>query len=151
MNENEFGSAEKRALSSVLDQMIPARADAALPGAGELGISAAVITALGAGLPATGQALGKLNELAAGQGAEDYAALPDDQRTLLLAEFAASDPGFLLGLLFHAYTAYYQLPPVIEALGLEARPPYPGGYELEVGDLSLLDPVRARPKLYREV
>ena len=39
---------------------------------------------------------------------------------------------------------------VVEGLGLEDRPPYPKGYEVEAGDLSLLDPVRARPKLYRD-
>jgi hypothetical protein len=31
------------------------------------------------------------------------------------------------------------------------RAPFPKGFELEAGDLSLLDPVRARPKVYRDV
>ena len=39
----------------------------------------------------------------------------------------------------------------MESLGMEARPPFPKGYEVEQGDWSLLDPVRARPKMYREV
>jgi hypothetical protein len=33
---------------------------------------------------------------------------------------------------------------------MEARPPFPKGHEVEQGDWSLLDPVRMRPKLYRE-
>jgi hypothetical protein len=46
--------------------------------------------------------------------------------------------------------AYYQAPRVVEALGLEARPPHPKGYEVELGDLTLLDEVRRRGKLYRD-
>jgi len=41
-------------------------------------------------------------------------------------------------------------PRVLEALGHEARPPFPTGYVLEPFDAALLDPVRARPKRYRE-
>jgi hypothetical protein len=33
---------------------------------------------------------------------------------------------------------------------MEPRPPFPEGFEVEEGDWSLLDPVRARPKLYRD-
>jgi hypothetical protein len=36
------------------------------------------------------------------------------------------------------------------SLGLEARPPFPKGHTLEQGDWSLLDPVRSRPKLWRD-
>jgi hypothetical protein len=34
---------------------------------------------------------------------------------------------------------------------MDARAPFPKGYDLEQGDWSLLDPVRARPRLYRDV
>ena len=37
----------------------------------------------------------------------------------------------------------------LEALGLEARPPFPEGHEIEPNDHSLLDPVRARGPVYR--
>jgi hypothetical protein len=33
---------------------------------------------------------------------------------------------------------------------MEARPPYPKGYQVVQGDLSLLEPVRARGKIYRD-
>jgi hypothetical protein len=33
---------------------------------------------------------------------------------------------------------------------MEARPPHPKGYEMAPHDLSLLDPVRRREKLYRD-
>jgi hypothetical protein len=46
---------------------------------------------------------------------------------------------------------YYRDDRVMRSLGLEVRPPYPKGFEVEQGDWSLLDPVRARRKLYREI
>ena len=45
---------------------------------------------------------------------------------------------------------YYRDDRVMRSLGMEPRPPFPNGHEVEQGDWSLLDPVRKRPKLYRE-
>ena len=44
---------------------------------------------------------------------------------------------------------YYRDDRVVRSLGLEPRPPYPKGHVLEDGDWSLLDPVRARPPMWR--
>jgi hypothetical protein len=44
---------------------------------------------------------------------------------------------------------YYRDDRVVRSLGLEPRPPYPKGHVLEQGDWSLLDPVRARPPMWR--
>ena len=52
--------------------------------------------------------------------------------------------------LFVAYSGYYTDVRVVEALGFEARPPHPQGYEMGPDDLSLLEAVRRRGKLYRE-
>ena len=46
---------------------------------------------------------------------------------------------------------YYRDDRVMRSLGMEVRPPFPKGFVVEQGDWSLLDPVRARPKMYREV
>jgi hypothetical protein len=48
------------------------------------------------------------------------------------------------------YSGYYQHPRVVEALGLEARAPHPKGFSMEPDDWTILDPVRARGKMYRE-
>jgi hypothetical protein len=39
----------------------------------------------------------------------------------------------------------------MRSLGMEPRPPFPTGHEVEQGDWSLLDPVRKRAKFYRDV
>jgi hypothetical protein len=59
---------------------------------------------------------------------------------------AAADPGFLPGLVFQVYSAYYQHPRVLSGLGLEPRPPHPKGYALEQPDLDALLAPRARAR-----
>ena len=46
---------------------------------------------------------------------------------------------------------YYRDDRVMRSLGQEPRPPFPKGHVVEQGDWSLLDPVRARPRMYRSV
>lgn len=46
---------------------------------------------------------------------------------------------------------YYRDDRVMTALGMEARAPFPTGYEVEQGDWSLLEPVRRKGRLWREV
>jgi hypothetical protein len=46
---------------------------------------------------------------------------------------------------------YYRDDRVMTSLGQEPRAPFPKGHVLEQGDLSLLDPVRARPPIWRRV
>ena len=69
----------------------------------------------------------------------DFMALENAERRSLLEEVAGQLPIFLPGLLFQTYSNYYQHPRVLEALGLAARPPYPIGHDLELGDMGLLD------------
>jgi len=141
----------QRALACVLDELIPGRGEGSLPGAGALGIASYVTERLGDAAVLVAEGLAHLERLAVEASADGYAALPAERRTLLLNETAASHPGFVQSLIFHTYTGYYQNPQVLEALGMEPRPPYPKGYELETGDLGLLDAVRNRPSLYRIV
>lgn len=137
-------------LASVLDEIIPARGDGLLPGAGALGIADYVRERLGEAGAVIAAGLSALDQRAAGRGAASFGALPGEARARLLNEVAAGHPGFLECLIFHTYAGYYQQERVVEALGLEPRPPHPEGYELEPGDLSRLDAVRARSKLYRD-
>ncbi len=39
---------------------------------------------------------------------------------------------------------------VMRSLGMEPQPPFPKGFDLPQGDWSLLDPVRARGRIYRD-
>jgi hypothetical protein len=143
---------DERALSCVLDEIIPPSADGRLPGAGELGLVAVIREELRKSPDlrlAVTQGLAALGTLSKDRGGA-FSELEARDRLEVMNELVAAQPAFLPGLIFHTYCAYYQAPRVVEGLGLEARPPHPQGYTLEPGDLGLLDPVRRRAPMYRD-
>ena len=154
MSESPFSEDQSHALSCVLDQIIPPSAEANMPGAGEIGLVAYIERELEKSpdlLPTLEAGLAAIDELARGRGAQNFATLPMPQRAELLEELTATQPGFLPSLIFHTFVGYYQNAQVVGALGIDTHPPYPNGYEVELGDLSLLDAVKSRPKMFREV
>ncbi|HIF91693.1 MAG: hypothetical protein ABGX04_00200 [Myxococcales bacterium] len=143
-------SLDKPTFIALLDELIPAR-NKSLPGAGSLGIGDAIETRLGEAIPLVASGLATLDEKAKGLGHSGFLNLPKSERASIVGEAAEAVPGLVEVLMYHAYGLYYANPRVVAALGIKADPPFPGGYELEQGDLGLLDSVRQREKLYREV
>ncbi len=141
-------SDETRILASVLDALIPA--SHTMPCASALGLEETVRERLGEEWAALLPGLEACEVAARARGAEGFVALAQEDAAAALEEVAANHPAFLGGLVFQAYTTYYEHPRVVEALGLEARPPWPGGYPLETGDLDRLARVREGPRRYRE-
>ena len=45
---------------------------------------------------------------------------------------------------------YYRDDRVMRAIGMEPRAPFPEGFVIEQGDFALLEPVRARGRIYRD-
>ena len=152
-NTDSFTPDEERMLTSLLDAIIPGTADGRLPGAGALGLVrhiARMVEQTPMLRPVVAYGLSTLDELSRKRIAGGWNALPPTEQTAVLAQFTAEDQFFLPAFLFIAYSGYYTAPRVVEALGLEARPPHPAGYAMESDDLSLLDPVRRRGKMYRD-
>jgi hypothetical protein len=131
---------QARILDCVLDAIVPPSADGRMPGAGALGLAAAVEEFVARTPGALASLAASLDALEA----RGFSALAPDRRA------AALDPGFAAGLVFPTYTSYYREPRVYAALGLEPRPPHPQGHALEPGDLRGLDAVRRRGRIYRE-
>jgi len=147
-NDRTFSADEARTLASVLDEMIPPSADGRLPGAGALGLVSYVEQALQATPELRSmivQGLADLDDAARQRHAQPFNTLATPEKVALLNE-----QGFLIPLMFHIYVGYYQDARVVTALGLPPRPPHPKGYEMQPNDLSLLDVVRRRGKLYRD-
>lgn len=141
----------RSALAAVLDCLVPPSPDRRLPGAGELGLVRYVEEKLGDGVTALLPGLAALDAQARAHGAEAFVALDADARRAALEALDRDDRGFVPGLVFHAYAGYYQSAVVLEALGMEGRPPHPKGYTIGPDDPELLEPVRRRGgKLYRE-
>jgi hypothetical protein len=93
------------------------------------------------------QALAHLARLAGGA----FADLDPARRAEVAATFRETGGAPLAALVRVVLLCYYRDDRVMHSLGLEPRPPFPIGHVVEQGDWSLLDPVRARPRMYRAV
>jgi hypothetical protein len=153
-DQPSFTEQQQRSLAALLDEIIPPRADGKLPGAGELGVVAYVEKALRQMpvlKPAIVQGLGVLEDASRRRRSDSFAALTKQARLDVLGEIQTLDADFVPTLTFLAFAGYYHDGRVVETLGIEPRPPHPAGYEMPPNDLSLLDQVRRRGKMYRDV
>lgn len=137
-------------LDRVLDLIVPPSADGRLPGAAELGVPDYLLANAPDALVALCRELDMLEARARERFARGFCELDAAQRQSLVDEARAQDPTFMSRLALETVTCYYQHDRVLEALGLETRPPYPQGFQVIAGDLTLLGPVRRRGKLYRD-
>jgi hypothetical protein len=133
---------QRRSLRCLAEMMIPASAEYGVPSAGDEAIFSDILRSIGRDEP---QILTVLRDI------EGFADMPLVQREAIAARLQEHGGDALMGLSRIILQCYYRDDRVMRSLGMEARPPFPKGFELEQGDWSLLDPVRARPTLYREV
>ena len=75
--------------------------------------------------------------------------LGETVREAVAGQFRASGGAAAATLTRVVLQCYYRDDRVLRSLGLELRPPFPKGYGLEQGDWSLLEPVKARPSMWR--
>lgn len=143
-------AAQRETLRILLDMIVPASADGRLPGAAEIDVVLRHVVQAEGTLAALREQLDALQREAMARFGTGFAALDNARRISLTEDMRARDPVLLDQLALEAVTWYYQEDRVLEGLGLEARPPYPKGYQVEQGDLSLLQPVIARGKIYRD-
>ena len=142
-----LSSDERRSLRSLVGIMIPASAEYGVPGADDDAIFADILASLGSAAQRVRQALRHLNELSRGA----FADLPLEARYSLAQRLRDQDVAHARVLVDITVRCYYRDDRVMRSLGMEPRPPFPQGFEVEPGDWSLLDPVRARGKAYRDV
>jgi hypothetical protein len=147
-NDNAGGlsAAELKDLRCVAGMMVPASTEFAVPGADDAAIFADIVKSLGRDLPDVRRALSTLSSLAGGAFAEQDAS----RREAAAAAFRERGGAEVAALSRAVLQCYYRDDRVVRSLGLEPRPPFPKGHTLEQGDWSLLDPVRARPKMWRD-
>lgn len=141
----EATDAQQATLAAVAAAMIPAAPERDLPAADDPAILADILASVGRDAAAMGRALDLLTGAAKG----DPGALRDAAPGTLLARFRADHPSLAAVLELAVAQCYYRDDRVLRAIGMEPRPPFPNGYPLEQGDWSLLDPVRARGRLWR--
>jgi len=125
--------------------IIPASAEFDVPGADDPLIQADIVTTLGRDTGAVREAL----DLLAHRAGRPLAELDPARREAVATELRAMGGEAVATLTRVVLQCYYRDDRVVRSLRLEPRPPYPKGHVLEDGDWSLLDPVRARPRMWR--
>jgi hypothetical protein len=119
--------------------MIPASAAHQVPAASDDLIFTDIVASLGRDGPAVRQALVHIKEMAGTVSELGY----------VLAQFRRLHPNLAATLSMIVAQCYYRDDRVMRAIGMEPRPPFPKGFQVQAGDLSLLDAVKARGPIYR--
>ena len=137
---------ETRDLRAFAGTMIPASVRYGAPGADDEAIFADILKSLGRDRDDIGRALQRLATLAGGAFAD-----LEPARRLEVANQLRAEGGVPLAALTRVILlCYYRDDRVMRSLDQEPRPPFPKGHVVDQGDWSLLDPVRARPKMWRD-
>jgi hypothetical protein len=136
---------EIRSLRCVAAMMIPASARHGVPGADDDTIFADIVDSIGRDKALVKRALQHLDALVGGVFAD--VELARRQAAAAALQDAGGAP--LKGPTWVIVQCYYRDGRVMRSLGMEARPAFPEGFEVEPGDWSLLGPVRARAAFYR--
>jgi hypothetical protein len=136
-----------RSLRCLAEMIIPASAEYGVPSAGDAVIFADILRSLGRDAGHVVAVLRTLDAFAGGV----FADLDPARREAVAARLRETGGDALMYLSRIVLQCYYRDDRVMRSLGLEVRPPFPKGFEVEQGDRSLLDPVRARQPFFREV
>jgi hypothetical protein len=139
--------AQRDDLRTIAAMMIPESAEYKVPGADDARIQADIIATLGRDTVRIREALDHIARLAG----QPLAALDAQRREAVAREFRETGGTAAATLARVILQCYYRDDRVLQSLKLELRPPFPLGYTLEQGDWSLLDPVKARPSMWRRV
>jgi hypothetical protein len=136
--------------SSILDCLIPGN-DSGWPAAGQHGLTLRFLQLLEMLSNEGLQQLATVTENLP----KNFYTLSRDSQTTYLSTVEKEQPAAFQAVLKAAYSAYYTDQTVRQILetetGYEARPPQPHGYELQSFDEELLEPVREKGPMWREV
>jgi hypothetical protein len=143
--DNPLTPTQSDDLRAIAGVIIPASTEFDVPGADDPAIQADIVATLGRDARLVRQALDQLARLAG----SPLAGLDPARREAVAVELRATGGAAVVTLTRVVLQCYYRDDRVVRPLGLEPRPPYPKGHVLEDGDWSLLDPVRARPPMWR--
>jgi len=138
---------QRRSLRCLAEMIIPASAEYGVPGAGDDAIFADILGSFGRDADHVTTVLRTLDTLSGGV----FADLDPPGRDAVAARLREAGGEALMRLTRIILQCYYRDDRVMRSLEMEVRPPFPKGFEVEQGDWSLLDPVRARAPFYRGV
>lgn len=141
-------SIEQADLRVVAGLMIPADPQLGVPGADDPAIISDMAGSLGRDLPVLRRILGIVRSSIEARGA---AAAGPDEISALMQHLREQDAAGSTALESVVVRAYYRDDRVLRSIGMEPRPPFPKGYVLDEGNWTLLEPVKARGRIWRDI
>ncbi len=146
-----FSPAQSATLNALMNLLIPASADGRMPAASSLGLYDDLRSLSASARSNLERGLDWLDAQSARQHDRTFAELSGPAAIALVDNLRHEDAAFINAFTLQTTGRYLQHEQVMNALGLEPRPPWPKGYEVPQGDWSLLDPVRQRGAVWRQV
>ncbi len=147
--DNPLDAEQTATLRYIVGAMIPASEEFGVPGADDPVIFDDVLSIVRTNVDLVGTAISAVDAIARSRFDERLIDLAEDDRESVILEFGQSPATPMRYLVTITAQCYYRDDRVMASLGMEARPPFPDGHEVPQGDLSLLDPVRARGPIWR--
>jgi hypothetical protein len=144
--EHSLSAEQQRSLRCLAEMMIPPSAEYRVPGAADDAIFADILRSFGRDAAHVATVLESLERLSGGA----FAGLDPARREAVVARLREIGGDALTALSRIILQCYYRDDRVMRSLDMDVRPPFPKGFDVPQGDWSLLDPVRRRPKLYRD-
>ena len=135
-------------LNTLLNLIIPPSEDGKMPGAADIGFLAYIDN--NNILSWTQEGLFNIVDESHNKYGKEFSKLKNSDQMKLIDSLRSKFSKFFNRLTTEVIQCYYQHDDVLEAIGLEARPPFPKGHILEEGDLTLLEAVYLRGKIYRD-
>ncbi len=146
-----FSDAQIELVTEVLNRIIPANEE--LPGAGEIAVN--FLDEVVGGSPRLkrifNHGLSQIEVCAYRMYTKDFPSLSCEQMHAVLRQVEVDEGEFFDLLVRQTYNGYYTDPRIVELLGLEARPPQPLGHSVDQGNIALIENVKNRGIVYREV
>ena len=147
-----FTESQTSLLAEVMNRIIPA--EDALPGAGDLGLTSQIDAAVG-NSPALKklflEGLARIEIESHKSEDREFKDLSSYEKDRLLRVVEQERPDFFQVLVQQTYRSYYTNPTIFPLIGYEGYPPQPKGYPMKPFNESLLDNVKKRGPLYRQV
>ncbi|QWG24928.1 hypothetical protein KMZ93_08650 [Bradyrhizobium sediminis] len=147
MASDDLTAEQVRDLRALAGMIIPPSTVYEVPGADDEKIFKDILRSLERDRDDVRRALALLATLAGSA----FVELGPERRAEVVHAYREAGGAPLAALVRVVLLCYYRDDRVMQSLGLEPRPPFPKGHVVEQGDWSLLDPVRARPPMYRRV
>ena len=146
-SDSPYSIEEREVLRQIAGILIPASEEYNVPGADDEAIFARILVLATQRAGSIKAGIEALDALARAHYDRGFLELNASRQTSLMRDEANSR--FLRQMIRCTATSYYEDGRVLASIDLKSTPPFPGGHEIEQGDWSLLDPVRARAPFYR--